>query len=149
MIDWRWYAFDELGVDQLYAIVAAREAVFVVEQDCAYQELDGLDPAATHLVGWAETQVAAYLRILAPGVRFSEPSMGRILTTAPFRATGIGRQLVQLGLDHVDEQFKGASVRISAQAHLQKFYGSFGFATVSQPYLEDGIPHVEMLRIAR
>lgn len=149
MIDWRWYAFEELAVDQLYAILAAREAVFVVEQKCAYQELDGLDAGAHHLVGWSGNEVAAYLRVLGPGVRFAEPSLGRILTTLRFRGTGIGRELVQRGLDCTDERFAGSSVRISAQAHLQPFYAGFGFATVSQPYLEDGIPHVEMLRAAR
>lgn len=142
---WQWCTLDDLSARQLYALLAAREAVFVVEQNCAYQDLDGLDIEAEHLIGWADSQVAACLRLLAPGVRFPEPSLGRILTTQPFRGTGCGRELVARGLAHLSGRYPGRAVRISAQAHLEGFYGSFGFVPASQIYLEDGIPHLEML----
>jgi ElaA protein len=149
MIHWQWCNLDELPATRLYALFAAREAVFVVEQTCPYQELDGLDFDARHLIGWSGNAVAAYLRVLAPGVKYPETSLGRVLTTAAFRGTGIGRELMQRALEHIDECHPQHGVRISAQAHLQRFYGSFGFDAVSQQYLEDGIPHIEMLRAMR
>ena len=139
----RWHerAFGELSVVDLYAIVALRERVFVVEQTCAYLDADGLDLASRHL--WAEADsVVAYLRIVPPGARFTELSLGRIVTAPELRGTGLGRALVQRGLDAVG----AVPVRISAQAHLERFYGGFGFRRASEPYLEDGIPHLEMLR---
>ncbi|HEY6641210.1 GNAT family N-acetyltransferase [Povalibacter sp.] len=149
MIRWQWCDLSELSTRQLYALFAAREAVFVVEQTCPYQELDGLDLEARHLIGWSDDAVAAYLRVLAPGVKFAETALGRVLTTTDFRGTGIGRELMQRALDYTDMQYAAHGVRISAQAHLQRFYGSFGFTAVSQQYLEDGITHIEMLRAVR
>lgn len=149
MIDWQWCTPGDLSLGQLYAVFAAREAVFVVEQHCAYQELDGLDLDARHLVGWSGGEVAAYLRVLGPGVRFAEPSIGRVLTSQAFRGSGLGRELVARSLAYVDVRYPAHGIRISAQAHLERFYHSFGFAIVSPPYLEDGIPHVEMLRSIR
>lgn len=145
-IAWHWYAFDQLTVKQLYAVLAARQAVFVVEQTCAYQDLDGLDADALHLVAWSGEEVAGYLRLLAPGTRFGEPSLGRILTTRLARGTGLGRDLVAQGIERAGEIYPAQPIRISAQAHLAKFYGSFGFVVASEQYLEDDIPHVEMLR---
>jgi ElaA protein len=145
-IRWQWCRLDELTIQQVYAIFAARETVFVVEQACAYQELDGLDEGAQHLVAWIGDEVAAYLRVLAPDVRFAEPSIGRVLTNAGFRRHGLGRELLVRGLEKVDATYAGQAVRISAQTHLETFYGAFGFVPVSETYLEDGIPHVEMLR---
>jgi ElaA protein len=145
-LDWRWYAFDQFTKQQLYAVLAAREAVFIVEQDCAYHDLDGMDADAQHLVAWSAGEVAGYLRLLGPGTRFGEPSLGRILTTARARGTGLGRDLVARGIERAGELYPAQPIRISAQAHLSKFYGSFGFEVASEPYLEDGIPHVEMLR---
>ena len=149
MIEWRWTDLDEFTPRQLYALAAARIEVFVVEQNCVYQELDGLDLVARHLTGWSEGNVAAYLRVLGPDTRFAEPSIGRIITTRAFRGTGIGRTLVALGVEEAERLYPAQPVRISAQAHLQRFYGAFGFVTDSDEYLEDGIPHVEMLRSPR
>jgi len=146
MMTWQWCELTELSTHQWYAIVAARLAVFVVEQNCPYQELDGWDLRATHLIAWHDDKVAAYLRCFAPGVKWPEASLGRILTTQAFRGTGIGRDLVARGLARIDATFPRSPVRIGAQAHLEKFYGSFGFVVASDPYLEDGIPHIEMLR---
>lgn len=145
-VRWHWYSFDQLTLEQLYAIVAARQAVFVVEQDCPYQDLDGLDADAQHLVAWSDDRVAGYLRLLAPGARFGEPSIGRILTTSLARGTGLGRELVAKGIERAGELYPAQPIRISAQSHLSKFYGSFGFTIASEEYLEDDIPHMDMLR---
>ena len=147
-IEWQWCRLTQLDVVQLYAVFAAREAVFVVEQTCAYQDLDGLDLYADHLIGWSGAEVAAYLRVLNPRTRFEEPSIGRVLTTRNYRSLGLGRDMMKLALARIDRHFAGQAVRISAQAHLQPFYSSFGFAAASEQYLEDGIPHLEMLRPA-
>jgi ElaA protein len=146
MIRWQWCVLDQLTTAQLHRVFAAREAVFVVEQACAYQELDGWDLGAEHLIAWEDIQVAAYLRVLAPAVRFAEPSIGRILTAKSHRGTGLGRELVRRCLAHVDGKHPRSDVRISAQTYLERFYRSFGFVTDSEPYPEDGIPHIEMLR---
>ena len=145
MIDWQWCELSSLATPHWYAVMAAREAVFVVEQNCAYQELDGWDMRAEHLIGWSDGEVAAYLRCFAPGVKWPEASLGRILTTRRFRSGGHGRELVARGLARIDDLYR-SPVRIGAQAHLERFYGSFGFVKDSEPYLEDGIPHIEMLR---
>lgn len=147
-IDWQWCRLGELSTTQLYAVFAARESVFVVEQNCPYQELDGLDFQALHLIAWtnARTEVAAYLRVLGPGVKYAETSIGRVLTTKAFRGSGFGRILIATSLAHIESTYPGHAVRISAQAYLEQFYRAFDFEVVSAPYLEDGIPHVEMLR---
>jgi ElaA protein len=146
--EWRWSAFDALTPAELYAVLAARSAVFVVEQACAYQDLDGYDDRAQHLVAWRGGDVAAYCRVFGPGVKYEESSLGRVLTTAAYRRTGVGRELVARALARLDE-LHGGGARISAQSYLERFYASFGFRTVSAPYMEDGIPHVEMLRPGR
>jgi ElaA protein len=144
---WQDRAFDDLTAAQLYAIVALRERVFVVEQSCAFLDADGIDPGARHL--WAEPvsaalTVHAYLRIVPAGAKYDEISLGRIVTAPEARGTGLGRELIRRGLAAVGAQ----PVRIGAQAHLEPFYGSFGFVRAGEPYLEDGIPHIEMLRTA-
>lgn len=144
-IRWQWCRLQELSHEQLYALFAAREAVFVVEQNCAYQELDGLDMEALHLIAWAGAEVAACLRVMAPGAGFKQAALGRIMTARAFRGRGLGRKLMVMALQYVDETYPDG-VRIGAQTHLEKFYRSFGFKPVSEPYLEDGIPHVGMLR---
>ncbi|MGY6554070.1 MAG: GNAT family N-acetyltransferase [Wenzhouxiangella sp.] len=147
----RWYqsSFEDLSLDQLYAVLAARVAVFVVEQDCPYPELDGLDASALHL--WAaapDGAIAAYARVTAPGTRFPEASVGRVLTSLPFRRTGLGRALMLRAMELAASRFPGQPLRISAQQYLDQFYTSLGFDWVRGPYSEDGIPHIEMLRPA-
>lgn len=141
---WQLASFAELTAGELYALLALREAVFVVEQRCAYQELDGLDQDALHLVAWEGAQVAACLRLLAPGVKRPGPVIGRVLTRADLRGHGLGGELMRRGLAEAALRWPGQPVHISAQAHLQGFYGALGFATISDPYDEDGIPHVGM-----
>jgi ElaA protein len=143
----QWCTLQELTAVQLHAVFAARVTVFVVEQSCAYQEVDDLDLEAEHLIGWHGSQVAAYLRVLAPGVKFPEPSLGRVLTSKQHRGSGLGRELVRRGLAHVDARYPGCGLRISAQLYLERFYRTFGFEPVSEPYPDDGILHIDMLRV--
>ena len=138
--------FSELSGTALYAVLTARAEVFVVEQTCPYLDPDGHDENSVHLLGEDSGELAAYLRILPPGEKYSEASLGRVLTREKWRGTGLGRVLVAEGVRQCESLFPGAPIRIGAQAHLAKFYGEFGFVTVSEPYDEDGIPHVEMLR---
>ncbi|MBX3155423.1 MAG: GNAT family N-acetyltransferase [Deltaproteobacteria bacterium] len=145
-LTWHRCAFAELTAAELYAIVVLREQVFIVEQTCPYLDADGLDPASEHL--WAAREdgaLAAYLRIVPAGAKFDEVALGRIITAPWARGTGLGKDLVRRGLAAVGN----VPVRIGAQAHLERFYGEFGFARASDNYDEDGIPHLEMLRMPR
>ena len=145
---WRWCRFDELDVFELDAIYRARQQVFVVEQHCVYLDADGVDAHAFHLAAWSvdRSMPLAYARIVRPGKKYAEPSIGRVITTATARGTGLGRELVQRAIGHCGEVFAGHAIRISAQTRLERFYAELGFAAVSTPYLEDGIAHSEMLR---
>ena len=142
----RWARLHELTAPEWHAVMAAREAVFIVEQNCPYQDADALDAQSWHLIGTCDGQFAAYLRVVDPGAKYAEPSMGRVITAPEVRGTGWGRQLVAEGVARCEAAWPGRGQRISAQAHLQAFYGSFGFRTVGEPYSEDDIPHVEMQR---
>ncbi len=145
-VTWTIRAWSELDCEALYAILAARSAVFVVEQDCPYQDLDGLDRHGIHLLATASDGSAlAYARLLPAGLRFKEPSIGRVLTTDLARGQGLGRRLMQRCLDEARQRYPGQSIRISAQQYLERFYQNLGFVTVSEPYDEDGIAHIEML----
>jgi ElaA protein len=140
----RWIdrSFAQLTVPELYAIIALRERVFVVEQNCPYQDADGADPVSHHLWADVDGRIHAYLRIVPAGVKYTEVSIGRVITAPEARGTGLGKTLMQRGL-----ALAGAvPVRISAQAHLEKFYVDLGFVRTSDVYDEDGIPHIEMLR---
>jgi len=149
MIEWQWCVLDDLSARRLYAVLAAREEVFVVEQNCVYRDLDGLDLNAMHLVGWAGNDVAAYTRVLGPGASFAEPSIGRVLTAKAFRGSGLGQELFARSMAYAQALYPGQNIRIGAQSHLERFYASFGFAKASQEYVEDGIPHIEMLWVAQ
>jgi ElaA protein len=151
-VEWQWKRFAELTPAELYAFLAARAAVFVVEQRCAFQDLDFADECAWHLLGWSSANharaLAAYLRLVDPGRKYAEPSIGRVLTTAPFRGLGLGREVMREGLARAAALYPGSPIRIGAQQRLERFYVELGFRTVSAPYDEDGIDHVEMLRPA-
>ena len=145
---WTWKRFEALSLDELYDALALRCRVFILEQG-PYQDPDGLDQVSWHLLGYDETGVLqAYLRVVDPGTKFSEPSMGRVITSPEVRGTGAGRLLVAEGVRRIDEAWPGQANRISAQAHLADFYGGFGYVVQGESYLEDGIPHVEMVRAA-
>ncbi|MEO8705020.1 MAG: GNAT family N-acetyltransferase [Kofleriaceae bacterium] len=136
-----WFdkTFDELTVHELYAITVLRERVFVVEQACAYLDADGYDQRSRHLWGG---DFQAYLRIVPAGLKFPELSIGRVIVAPEARGSGLGYELMQRGIAACG----GVAIRLGAQAHLEKFYGSLGFSRASDVYDEDGIPHVEMLR---
>jgi ElaA protein len=148
MITWQWAAFAELDVASLCAVLAARQDVFVLEQQCLYADIDGRDQRAFHLIGRQQDtqELVAYLRCFAPGDHTPEAAFGRVLTVQSMRGRGMGKQLMAEGLRRVAQHFPGAAIRISAQEHLANFYGEFGFVPVSDAYLEDGIPHIAMLR---
>jgi ElaA protein len=147
---WKCQRFSDLSVTALQHIYAARQAVFVVEQQCIYMDVDGMDEEAWHLAAWSPTHrlPLAYARLFPPGVKYPEASMGRVLTTEAVRGQGWGRVLVGRALAHCEALFDASALRISAQAHLERFYGGFGFQVAGKPYLEDGIAHIEMRRAA-
>ncbi len=147
-LTWQCCPLVELSPLALQNIHRARQAVFVLEQHCAYADADDLDECAHHLSAWDGTQAlpVAYARIVPPGGRYAEPAIGRVLTQANARGQGLGRELMRRALSQVGRLYPTQAVRISAQAHLNGFYGSLGFEPVGGAYLEDGIPHVEMLR---
>jgi ElaA protein len=142
-MDWHERSFAELTAGELYAIIALREQVFVVEQRCAYLDADGHDTHARHVWAARGGVPLAYLRVLPPGAKFAEASIGRVVVAPSARGTGLGRELMRRGIAICD-----GPIRIGAQAHLERFYRELGFETVSGPYDEDGIPHIEMLRRA-
>lgn len=149
VVAWTEHSWEALSLQELYAILAARAQVFVVEQSCPYQDLDGLDELALHVTAWdAEGRVLAYARLTPPGSRFDEPSIGRVISQARVRRTGLGLALMARMLKLAARVHPGQALRISAQQYLQPFYERFGFRAVSALYLEDGIVHVEMLRVA-
>ncbi|CAD6550876.1 Protein ElaA [Paraburkholderia metrosideri] len=163
-LEWRWKSFAHLTSVEVYETLAARSAVFVVEQNCVYADIDGLDMAAWHLLAYGaaadagagvdaganaganvtQPSLAGYLRVLLPDADDTDVRIGRVLTTAPFRGIGLGNAMLERALVHIRAQWPGTPIRLHAQAHLQKFYGAFGFAPVSEIHDEDGIPHVWM-----
>jgi ElaA protein len=149
-ISWQWSRFSELTTQDLYAVVQLREAVFVVEQNCPYPDADGRDPNAWHLLGWTQATpgrtLVAYARIFEPGIRYDQASIGRVVTSGEVRGTGLGRVLMAEALRRVESLAPAQPVKIAAQRRLEDFYLGFGFKTISDPYEEDGIIHVDMLK---
>lgn len=145
-LSWTWARFAELGVDGVYDMLALRCRIFILEQG-PYLDPDGLDRDSWHLLGRdAQGGLRAYLRVVDPGLKFPEPSIGRVVLDAVLRGSGAGDELVRRGVEHSAAVWPGRGIRISAQAHLQRFYGRQGFVTVGDEYLEDQIPHVQMWR---
>jgi ElaA protein len=144
---WRWCAFDALSPLELQNIYMARQLVFSIEQQCIYLDADGCDEQSHHLAAWADGQRVplAYARVVAPGVKYAEPSIGRVITTEAGRGSGLGRELVRRAVLHCREVYPTLGIRISAQSRLEHFYAGFGFEIVGERYMEDGIPHTEML----
>lgn len=147
-MSWRYASWSALTVDELYRILVLRQRVFVVEQTCPYLDADDYDQRADHL--WTDdasgARALACLRVFGPGVKYAEASLGRIATAPEARGTGLGRALVREGLVRLEAAHGGVAIRIGAQRYLERFYREAGFVTVSPEYLEDGIPHVEMVR---
>ena len=137
--------FEELTKQELYALLQLRSEVFVVEQECAYQDLDGKDQKALHVLGKKEGVLVAYTRIFGAGYYFPEASIGRVVVTREERKHRYGRKIMEVSVKAVQHYFKTRVIAVSAQAHLVKFYSSLGFEPVGKGYLEDGIPHIRMV----
>ena len=139
-------AFADLTPYELYAVMQLRLAVFSVEQNCAYQDADGKDLKAQHLMAYYNNELVAYSRLLPPGVSYTESSIGRVITPAKYRRYGYGKLLMEESIRHMEELYGKGPIKIGAQAYLKKLYEGFGFIDLNEPYLEDGIPHLIMLR---
>ena len=148
-MNWWYGRFAALSVDDIYDALALRSQVFVVEQNCVFLDADGADRASGHLLGRDDTGVLhGYLRIVDPGVKFAELSIGRVITSEASRGTGLGHRLIDEGINRCTVAWPGQPIRIGAQARLQSFYARHGFVREGRDYMEDGIPHCEMLREA-
>jgi ElaA protein len=145
-MNWTLKKFDELTVYELYSIMRVRTEVFVVEQNCVYQDMDNKDQASYHLCGWQEDKLVAYTRLLPPGLSYPEASIGRVLTATHVRGTNAGRALMQESIRRVYQLFGEAPIKIGAQLYLKRFYESLGFIQSSAVYDEDGIDHIEMIK---
>ena len=143
-MNWLCLPFAQLGVERLHTVLRHRVEVFVVEQRCAYPELDGLDPSALHLMAWDGEALRAYARLLPPGLKAPSPVIGRVLTTADARGRGLGHALLAQAVHACETHWPGQGITLFAQAHLQGFYARAGFAGVGEIFDEDGIPHREM-----
>ncbi|RXZ80736.1 GNAT family N-acetyltransferase [Paenibacillaceae bacterium] len=144
-MQWSIKKFHELTNDELYEILQKRVDVFVVEQECAYKEIDGHDRVAYHLYAHNGSEIAAYLRVLPPGTTYEALSIGRVLVDKNHRKEGLGSELLKNALTFIHKELKESVVKIQAQHHLLSFYGSFGFEQISEVYLDEGIPHIDMI----
>jgi ElaA protein len=143
-INWNCKTFDELTVHELYAILRLRTEVFVVEQNCVFQDMDNKDQSSYHVCGWQNGELVAYTRLVPAGVSYEEASIGRVITAPSARRTGAGKLLMQYSIQKLYDIWGKQSIKLGAQLYLKKFYESFGFAQTSDIYIEDGIPHIEM-----
>lgn len=144
-MSWNIVAFGDLSLEDLYRILQIRNAVFIVEQNCPYQDLDNKDFGAYHLFYRKDNAISAYCRILPAGASYKEVSIGRVLTVRSVRKQGLGKVMMETAIQFVKAEWPRQNIRISAQKYLQAFYESFGFKAQGADYLEDNIPHVEML----
>ena len=147
-IHWLLKRFDELSPYQLYAALQLRNAVFVVEQNCIFQDADDRDQNAWHLSGFNDNKLVAYSRIIPPGFMYQEASIGRVVTAPAVRRTGAGKLLMQQSIKSLYNLFGAVPIKLGAQLYLKNFYASFGFQQISDVYLEDGIEHIYMLKEA-
>lgn len=143
---WHFKKFEALNPYELYQIMQLRNEVFVVEQNCVYNECDGKDPKCLHLWCTLNGEIAAYCRIVPPGVSYDEPSFGRIVSKPGYRDRKLGHQMMSFILQVIENYYNTTSVKISAQVYLEKFYEQYGFHQTSEHYLEDTLPHMEMTR---
>ena len=143
-IQWTLQKFEELSPFQVYAILQLRNEVFVVEQNCVFQDADDKDQDSYHLLGCVDNKLVAYTRLVPPGVVYDEPSIGRVVTSPSVRGSGAGKELMRESISHCYSLFGERPLKIGAQLYLKKFYESFGFVQISETYLEDGIPHIYM-----
>ncbi|KKB74672.1 MULTISPECIES: GNAT family N-acetyltransferase [Bacillus] len=145
-MDWKLKSFEELSKEELYQIVKLRIDVFIVEQDCPYHELDDMDQKAHHLYLAEGSAILAYCRLFRSGEVYDEASIGRVIVRSRDRGKGHAKALLDKALSFLENEWKEKAVKIKGQDYLRSFYGSFGFKEVSEVYLEDGIPHVDMVK---
>jgi len=138
--------FSELTTKELYDFLQLRSEIFVVEQDCVYLDIDGKDQKAIHILGKIKEEIIAYARCFPPEIYFEEAAIGRVVVKNNFRGKKIAHQLMKKAIYTIENKYKTSKIKISAQQHLTDFYTSHGFKTIGKPYLEDGIPHVEMIK---
>ncbi|UFT99778.1 GNAT family N-acetyltransferase [Radiobacillus kanasensis] len=144
-MEWMYKHFEQLTTTELYQIIKARIDVFVLEQECAYSELDNHDQASTHLFLHNGEEVIAYARLLPKGTTYSQASFGRVLVNQNYRGGGHAKELLQRSIDYILKEWDEEEIKIQGQEYLRHFYSSFGFEEISDVYLEDGIPHVDMI----
>jgi ElaA protein len=145
-IQWLLKKFEELSPYQVYAILQLRNEVFVVEQHCVFQDADDKDQLSYHLMGFVDNKLAAYTRLVPPGVIYQQASIGRVVTSPNVRRSGAGKLLMQQSIQSVYQLYGSGPIKIGAQLYLKTFYNAFGFEQVSDVYLEDGIEHIYMLK---
>lgn len=145
-ITWSIKRFPDLDINELYALLQLRAKVFAIEQNCVYQDLDDRDQDAVHVMGYDSDQIVAYSRLLPKGVSYEDVSIGRVVTDPAYRRYGIGKELMKVSIDACYQYFGTGPIRISAQLYLRAFYESFSFVAVTEPYIEDHILHIEMLK---
>lgn len=146
-INWICKHFNELSAEEFHDIIQLRINVFIVEQNCPYPEIDGKDKNAYHVYGKSEeNKIVAVSRIIPPGISYDECSIGRVASSSTARLTGCGIDLMKFSIENINKIYGKSDIRISAQEYLKSFYEKFGFLKVSDSYLEDDIPHIEMLR---
>ena len=139
-------SFEELSTQELYDLLQLRSEVFVVEQDCVYQDIDGKDQKALHILGIKNNKIVAYTRVFKPGDYFKTASIGRVVVKENERAFKYGYDIMKASIDAIKTNFKESIIKISAQTYLRKFYNNLGFNQVGEEYLEDGIPHIAMIK---
>ena len=145
ILNWEYKHFTALTNKELYAILDLRNKVFVVEQQCVYLDTDQKDLDCWHLCGWQNNVLVAYARIIAPGISYEVASIGRVITHLDFRKLGYGKELMTKAIEKTNAQFNVNTIKIGGQLYLEKFYNNLGFQTCSEAYMEDGIPHIEMV----
>lgn len=138
--------FEMFSLQELYDVLQLRTEVFVVEQDCVYQDIDGKDDKALHVIGKINGKVVAYTRCFAPGIYFKEAAIGRVVVDEAYRKDGYGLEIMQASIQAIEIHYKTRIIKLSAQTYLIKFYNALGFKEVGEGYLEDGIPHIAMVR---
>ncbi len=146
MIDIKVKSFQELTTKELYDLLQLRSEVFVVEQKCIYQDIDGKDEKGLHVIGFKNEEIVAYTRVFKPGDYFDKPSIGRVVVKASERQFKYGYDIMEASIEAIKARYDRTDIKISAQTYLKKFYNNLGFIEVGEEYLEDDIPHIEMIR---
>ena len=144
MLDIYVKTFNELSINDLYDLLQLRSEVFIIEQNCIYQDIDGKDEKSLHVIGKSNHKIVAYTRLFKPGDYFKESSIGRVVVDKKVRHLSYGSLIMEASITAIHNKFKTSKIQISAQSHLENFYNKFGFKSIGKTYLEDGIPHIEM-----